>query len=248
MVEGAGRTEARFDAADFLMAHLHFKPVLVEQEKRIFQRGPDRSDSAFPVLLLENLRRGQFFSSVRLLVRCLDPELQLRRGCQHQFFDVVRAVDGQFFADVRILLQQRHQVLFERLDGIPQDDTAADFLRLVMDEEGRNSERTGRKAGLVVHMAVVLIDIPVDMHVRDDIDLGIVQCRDPREHNAGAVRLDAVLQHLLHILQKSSGWDLFICIVPADIDADERNKAHFRMLRQCQLDLRQTVFVCRDRE
>ena len=87
----SGVSHLGFDAADLLVTHFHFKTVAVKNVKCSFESCTNRPHCPLPVLLLELLRCGKLLS-VRLLIRCFNPEFQFCRRCHYQILNLIGAV------------------------------------------------------------------------------------------------------------------------------------------------------------
>lgn len=209
-----------FETADFLVAHLDFEAVFVEHEQALLHGRADDAVRALPVLLLQDLRSGHLFDG-SILKRRLDPELELRSGGE---LDVrhIRAVDTLDAGDLRVLLEEGHQLFLDIGERVSEDSARIDALAFV-DQEGRDAQRADWLARLLVVVLHVVVDEPVDGRIDRHIDFRVVQGGDARQYDGGTIRLDSRASiELIDILEEDAHRDLLIRIVAGHIDADQR--------------------------
>ena len=95
-----------------------------------------------------------------------------------------------------------------------------------MDDKGRNAQCADRVGALLI-----VVDEPVDCGIDRQIDLGVVDRRDLRQDDGGAVRLHGgAVVELVDVLDENPHGDLLIRIVARHVDAHERDETHLRML------------------
>lgn len=209
-----------FETADFLMAHLDLEAVFIEDEQALLHSRADDAVRALPVLLLQNLRSRHLFDG-SILKRCLDPELELRSGGE---LDVrhIRAVDALDAGNLRVLLEEGHQLFLDIGERVSEDSARIDALAFV-DQEGRNAQRADWLARLLVVVLHVVVDEPVDGRIDRHIDFRVVQGGDARQYDGRTIRLDSRASiELIDILEEDAHRDLLIRIVAGHIDADQR--------------------------
>lgn len=214
----AALVNLRLETADFLVAHLDLEAVFIEDEQALLHSRADDAVRALPVLLLQNLRSRHLFDG-SILKRRLDPELELRSGGE---LDVrhIRAVDTLDAGDLRVLLEEGHQLFLDIGERVSEDSARIDALAFV-DQEGRDAQRADWLARLLVVVLHVVVDEPVDGRIDRHIDFRVVQGGDARQYDGRTIRLDSRASiELIDILEEDAHRDLLIRIVAGHIDAD----------------------------
>ena len=185
---------------------------------------------------------------VRHVVRSLDVKFDLRCARQLQIFDVVGAVERQVFKHVRVLTEHAQELGFEHVHRVAQDDARADVSGVVVLQERRDAQAPHGQARFVVDVAEVIVHVPVDASVRDQVDLRVRNVRDLRQQNGRTVCLLTFRQELVHVFEHHPDGDLFVCIVSIDVSRRKADEADLGMSRQSFLDFLSAVFVRRNGE
>ena len=224
--EVTGIIDLCFDTANFFMAHFRFETVLAEAFYRLFQSRTNDAVRTLPVLFLELLGNGQA-ARCYVLARALNPEFQFCCCREDDLFDVV-CIDGQ--AVDAIFFNNLDQFVVYIIQCIAQDGTGIDIARS-MAQEARNTQGTGRFACVFVNVVVVIVNNPVYARIGFDIYAGIGQCRNARQYNRGTVGLESCsVEEVIIIFKECRDRNLFICVIPSQVDTYEGNEFDFRML------------------
>ena len=215
-----GMAHFSLNTADLFMAHFHLKSVLIKNLQCVFQCRPNISVRAFPVLFFQKLRREQLLA-VPFVIRCFDPEFQFRRAGDRQLFNVIDTVRAlNVIENIRVFGEQLHDFFFEIVDRLSEYRTGSAVECVIMNQKRRDPQCSDRQAaGIVTDIIIIVINVPVGIQIRNNVDLRVAEVCDSRQHNAGAVRLDAVFQHILHIFYEKRNRDLLIRIMSAYIDS-----------------------------
>ena len=246
MIIYTGVSQFCFYATDFFMTHLHFKSVFLQDQHGFFQCSTNRSGRPFPILFLQHLSRGQLFS-VGIVIRGLYPEFQFCSCRDDDLIDIIYAVRIDVLKHVRVVFEKFHQIIFKIPDSIPQDHSGSNAFRIIMHERRRDPQCSYRKTRIRIRIVEVVIHKPVDRLIRYDVHLRIIQLGDLRQHYAGSVRLHSMSKEFIHILQKFLYRDLFVGIMPANVDPYQGNELDFRVLPQNFPDFFRAVLISRYR-
>ena len=223
----AGRINLSFNTAAFLMSHLRLQPVQLQHFNGLFQRRAHIAPGPLPVHFLHDLGGGQCFNG-RIFPGGFYPEFQFGGRRENQMGNFI---DINIFQPrhMRILFQQRQQLVFHIPQGFLQKGTGVHVLT-VMCQEARHAQ-SANHAPLFIKVFVVIIHVPVYIFIYFHVHTGIVQGGDTGQHHGRTVGLGrAAGQEFVDVMQKDIDRNLFIRIISCQVHAHQRNKLHFFMI------------------
>ena len=127
-------------------------------------------------------------------------------------------------------LEQLHQVVFKFLDSVPENHSGTDLISIVVNQKGRDSKGSHRQPRFRIDVVKVVIHIPVNCHIGDHIDFGIVKLCNFRQVHTGTVGLHSISQHIIHIINKKLYRYSLICVIARYVQPRKGYELDFRVI------------------
>ena len=228
--------DLRLESPDLLVTHLHVEAVFVELDNAVLKRRTHSTVRALPVLLIHHLRGRHLLDGCVVIERRFDPELELRRRREGDVHDI-RTVQRRRSRNLGVPMEEVEELLLDVSKRIYEHRTRVDTLFLVNDKRG-NPQRPNRQPRLLVRPLGVVVHKPVDRRINRKIHLRVVDRRNLRQDDRGAVRLyGSSIVEFLNVLNENPHGNLLVCIVARHVDADKRDEAHLGMRLELADDL-----------
>ena len=134
--------------------------------------------------------------------------------------------------DLARFFEELQHFLFDKIQCILQDRPGIHALFLV-DQKSRNPQRPHRLSRLFVYMLIIIIHKPIHAGIDRHVHLSVVQRRDACQHHRRAVGLHRRPRvKIINILLEDADGNLFVRIVPGQINAHQRDKLDLRVFFQ----------------